>query len=1014
MVAERIRGAASEVAGISARPLRLVMMALVCALVSIGFGGDSSAALAVQDALTNGGFEHPEDGAQSPEGWEVGGRTERVESSADGGGAWALRLSSTTEEPNPRASQSLDVVQPLATAVTVAGLVRIKDVHPIGDGKGAAKVTVSFLSVDGRVIRRKTIRTWDGTFGWRPWSGSVRIPKGAGRLELALELEEALGQATFDAVQLLWGLPDDHDRENLVVDGGFEYVNPLSVWELDQGAKVVYPGAEGHAALEISRDQPGHAAARQRLVFAEASIREATLTFDLKLKKVKARAPGGGAKVELGFWDREGEPVGKPVVVGPWAGTQETWKSRAKQVRVPPAASEATLGLLLDQARGTAWFDGVRLAAHGAEGPLVRRLESRTDIATWRVIEPSIGPLEPPFDASGLLNPPAGQHGFLTVEDGRFVFEDGTPARFFGVNIDAAANFPSHEHADRFAERLAQLGCNLVRLHHLDAPWADPNIFAAEFEDTQHLSRESLDRLDYFIAQLKARGIYIYMDLLVSRQFKSGDGVPAYRQLSRGAKIAAQYSPRLIQLQKAYARDLLTHYNRYTRTRLVEEPALVLVDLINESSLAADSKRFKELPGPYRDELQLLWGEYLSGQGVDRATMDAERYLEVDDPFVQGFYTNLQQRYFDELYGYLRGLGLSIPIAGSNRSTLSLRTWELATNATLDFIDRHDYWDHPKGGYGDLVRFHNRSMIEGGQEHHPIAKLSVQRVAGVPFVVSEWNIPWPNEYRAVGPLLMAAYASFQNWDGLLLFTYDGDLAATRIANNFDVSTMPEQFLQLPAAARLFHRREVQPARLTRAYPIDAEHQSISPGLPLRHGVARVAGDAAPPKALAMASNPWVSDTGELAWDERHGRVSIKTARVQAVVGQMGDGPLSLPDATFSVETPFASVVLSSLDEQPVVSSRHLLLTTVARSENTGTVYNATRTLLRDSGTGPILMEPVMGSVSMPLGGRRPTGVFALDTTGRRVSEVAASVREGSIEVPLGEALAYEIVFEEPS
>jgi hypothetical protein len=284
-------------------------------------------------------------------------------------------------------------------------------------------------------------------------------------------------------------------------------------------------------------------------------------------------------------------------------------------------------------------------------------------------------------------------------------------------------------------------------------------------------------------------------------------------------------------------------------------------------------------------------------------------------------------------------------------------------------------------------------------------------MAGLPFVVSEWNIPWPNEYRAVGPLLMAAYASFQDWDGLILFTYDGELAPTRIANNFDASEMPEFFLQLSAAARLFHRREVQPARLSRSYPIHAEHDSIRPALALLHRVTRVVGDAAP-ETLAMASNPWVSDTGELAWDERQGRVFIETPRVQAVIGQMGNAPLSLRDATFSVSTPFACVILGSMDERPLASSGRLLLTTVARAENAGTIYNATRTLLRDSGTGPILMEPVVGSVSVPLGERRLAVVYALDAGGRRTQAVAATTSEGHIQVPLGEAHAYEIVFEE--
>ena len=73
---------------------------------------------------------------------------------------------------------------------------------------------------------------------------------------------------------------------------------------------------------------------------------------------------------------------------------------------------------------------------------------------------------------------PAGKHGFLKVDGEVMRFEDGTLARFWGVNINGGANFPDRDYAKKFATRLAQAGCNLVRLHQLDAEWGTPNIFA--------------------------------------------------------------------------------------------------------------------------------------------------------------------------------------------------------------------------------------------------------------------------------------------------------------------------------------------------------------------------------------------------------------------------------------------------------------------------------------------------------------------------------------------------------
>ena len=84
-----------------------------------------------------------------------------------------------------------------------------------------------------------------------------------------------------------------------------------------------------------------------------------------------------------------------------------------------------------------------------------------------------------PIDLSYIFadEKPAGKHGFLTVKDGKFAFEDGTPARFWGTNFNSGANFPSHEYSEIVAKRLAKTGLNIVRFHQLDGDWSTPNLF---------------------------------------------------------------------------------------------------------------------------------------------------------------------------------------------------------------------------------------------------------------------------------------------------------------------------------------------------------------------------------------------------------------------------------------------------------------------------------------------------------------------------------------------------------
>ena len=73
---------------------------------------------------------------------------------------------------------------------------------------------------------------------------------------------------------------------------------------------------------------------------------------------------------------------------------------------------------------------------------------------------------------------PAGKRGFVKAVGEDLRFEDGTLARFWGVNFNGGACFPDKDYAKKVAQRLAQVGCNLVRFHQLDAEWDTPNIFA--------------------------------------------------------------------------------------------------------------------------------------------------------------------------------------------------------------------------------------------------------------------------------------------------------------------------------------------------------------------------------------------------------------------------------------------------------------------------------------------------------------------------------------------------------
>ena len=69
----------------------------------------------------------------------------------------------------------------------------------------------------------------------------------------------------------------------------------------------------------------------------------------------------------------------------------------------------------------------------------------------------------------------------------------------------------------------------------------------------------------------------------------------------------------MIELQKKYARDLLTHVNPYTGNPYTREPAIAFVEINNENALHATwgEGQIDWLPEPYAGTFQNLWNAWL-------------------------------------------------------------------------------------------------------------------------------------------------------------------------------------------------------------------------------------------------------------------------------------------------------------------------------------------------------------------------------------------------------------------
>lgn len=219
------------------------------------------------------------------------------------------------------------------------------------------------------------------------------------------------------------------------------------------------------------------------------------------------------------------------------------------------------------------------------------------------VTSPLDTPGDSPVDLSGLNRP--GTQGRISVAGARFVDPKGERVRFLGTNVTFSAAFPDKAHAPALARRLAQLGFNVVRFHHLDAR----DIWKSPAQDG--FDPVKLDRMDHFIAELKKNGVYVNMNLHVSRTYPGLEEEDLDRAFRYG-KLLDKFHEPYIALQERYATDLLDRVNPHTGLSLLEDPAIAFVELNNENSLLQlRPELIPELAPAHREDLQGKWGRWL-------------------------------------------------------------------------------------------------------------------------------------------------------------------------------------------------------------------------------------------------------------------------------------------------------------------------------------------------------------------------------------------------------------------
>lgn len=461
------------------------------------------------------------------------------------------------------------------------------------------------------------------------------------------------------------------------------------------------------------------------------------------------------------------------------------------------------------------------------------------------------------------LDKPAGRHGRITRQADTLQY-NGRPIKLWGVNLCYSACAPDKELAARRAAFYAKYGINAVRLHKfVDGPdWA--GIQSAD--SCVELDPAGLDRMDYFVRQLKERGIYVKLSAHFGA-LKLGPAdkqfVPYLEEFGRFSgddhrittpHSAVHYSPELQDVQIRQIQAVLKHRNPYTGLRYAEDPAIAFVEIINEQSILFYSsmeplkasptlrrqvaRRFTQwLRAKYGSHERLLeaWGgqpalDSFAGDGFPAVEehLDRDNLLPLGNPWYWdpdqlagsqafrkqrlldslAFLYELQNEFYARYVQAVRSSGYEGELVSSNwqAGRAFSHLLNLHSDALVGTIDRHNYF-----GGGEGIRIDNSTML--ALPGSGMLSSGVQQVIDRPFMLSEWIHVAPNEWGVEGPAIMGAYGmGLQGWDVSFLFqNQDEGRFAPVIGKDRWEATAPQVLGVFPAVARQVLRGDVGPS-----------------------------------------------------------------------------------------------------------------------------------------------------------------------------------------------------------
>lgn len=622
-------------------------------------------------------------------------------------------------------------------------------------------------------------------------------------------------------------------------------------------------------------------------------------------------------------------------------------------------------------------------------------------------------PFTVPWNVSGSLpqalpvTGPAGKQGFVKQDaNGHLSFENGTRAKFWGINIVASPAFPPKEDAEAYARTLAQLGFNLVRLHHIDQDAPNGVMNPKRGQPGQpEIDPEQLDRLDYFVSKLREQGLYLFLEVATARNFTAADGLPEWAPgVPGGHKLSTMFVPGWIERYDQWFETFWGRTNPYTKLRYADDPMVMTVELSNEHSLVANwGFGIENLPAAHLAHLDRRWNEWLrtrypadgalaaawagspnprlvKGESLAAGTVTREpRFAATFGNWparrtsdLYAFYAEVEEVWYRNLEKKARSLGFRAPIVPS--ISYDLPHIQVMRDPWR-YSDAHFEWDYMH----DNVTT-GRSALATPEAF--LGRLSTA-VEGHTIAMSELGHPGPNPFRAEGAFLWAALASLQDWDMVVWFSW-ADSAFTRDVKSLshwaELRTAPVLLAQMPAASSAFRGGWIPPApgylplhvsepvaRLQTGNSDVLRHPAnfqpwglLDAGTALRQRV-RTSFAPTPPAVVPGVPAPgvgWWPDPGLLLVDQPALQVRVGPP---GDAGRFGDGIRALTGLEVALDG-WAAVSLASTDGEPLATCSEALLTIGTSQEMSHMLFSARGTIVGSLGVGPVKVRPAIGVV----------------------------------------------------